>query len=104
MEDDLQSLITQAAKYQQDGNVVGAESVYRKALELDPDHPGLLQNLGALIALRGDPKAALDLFDRLLATEPYYASAHFNRANALQALGRVRTRQAPGLRRARQRW
>ena len=88
MEDDLQSLITQAAKYQQDGNVVGAETVYRKALELDPDHPGLLQNLGALIALRGDPKAALDLFDRLLATEPYYASAHFNRANALQALGR----------------
>jgi tetratricopeptide (TPR) repeat protein len=85
--DDLQILIAQAVAYQQESRSQEAERAYRAALELDPGHPGVLHNLGALVARRGDPRSALELFDRLLASEPYYASAHFNRGNTLMALG-----------------
>ncbi|CAN0363053.1 unnamed protein product, partial [Discosporangium mesarthrocarpum] len=85
---DLQSLIAQATRHQQEGRPAKAEEAYRAALGLEPDHPGLLHNLGALVARRGDPAAALELFDRLLVAEPHYASAHFNRGNALWALDR----------------
>ncbi len=87
---DIQLLIEEALAHQQSGRPAEAESAYRAALELDPENPGVLHNLGALVARRGALSAALDLFDRLLASEPYYASAHFNRGNALRALGRER--------------
>lgn len=88
MAENLQELIVAAAEHQQAGRLEDAERAYRNALVLDADNPGILHNLGALVARRGDPSAALDLFDRLLAAEPYYASAHFNRGNALRALDR----------------
>lgn len=88
MAENLQGLIGAAARYQQAGRLEQAEESYRAALGLAPDNPGILHNLGVLVARRGDPAAALSLFDRLLAAEPYYASAHFNRGNALWALGR----------------
>lgn len=89
MAENLQDLIGEAARHQQAGRLEQAEDCYRAALRLEPDNPGLLHNLGALVARRGDPAGALDLFDRLLAAEPYYASAHFNRGNALWALDRL---------------
>jgi len=87
---DLQGLIERAATRQQVGRLEEAEAAYRAVLDLAPGHSGALHNLGVLVARRGDPSAALELFDRLLASEPYYASAHFNRGNALRALGRDR--------------
>lgn len=88
MAEDLQELIGAAAQHQQGGRLEQAEECYRTALGQEPANPGILHNLGALVARRGDPAAALGLFDRLLAAEPYYASAHFNRGNALWALDR----------------
>lgn len=88
MAEDFKALIERAAMHQQAGRARDAERAYRAALDLDPAAPGVLHNLGALVAGRGDPAAALVLFDRLLAAEPHYASAHFNRANALRALDR----------------
>ena len=85
--DDLQVLIDQAVTHLQAGRPQEAEQAYRAALERYPDHPGVLHNLGVLVARRGDPAAALELFDQLIASEPYYASAHFNRGNTLMALG-----------------
>ncbi|MFT5485452.1 MAG: tetratricopeptide (TPR) repeat protein [Paracoccaceae bacterium] len=88
MAEGLQELIEAAAQHQRAGRFDEAEECYRAALGLGPDNPGVLHNLGALVARRGEPSTALDLFDRLLAAEPYYASAHFNRGNALWALNR----------------
>ncbi|MBT6284563.1 MAG: hypothetical protein HOI96_05225, partial [Rhodospirillaceae bacterium] len=47
--DNLQVLIEQAVAYQQESRSQEAERAYRAALELDPGHPGVLHNLGALV-------------------------------------------------------
>ena len=70
------------------GDLPGAEAEYRAALRISPEIPALLHNLGALLAARGETGEALALFDRLVALQPSYASAHCNRANALRAAGR----------------
>ena len=88
MTENLKALIEAAGRHQQAGRLEEAEKTYRTALGLESANPSILHNLGALVARRGDPSAALELFDRLLAAEPYYASAHFNRGNALWALSR----------------
>ena len=88
MTENLQELIEAAGRHQQAGRFEQAEESYRTALGLESNNPGILHNLGALVARRGGAAAALELFDRLLAAEPYYASAHFNRGNALWALSR----------------
>tara|TARA_R110000868_G_scaffold11116_10_gene54513 strand:- start:4513 stop:5844 length:1332 start_codon:yes stop_codon:yes gene_type:complete len=85
---DLSDLLQDAGGHQRAGRMSAAESAYRAALQLDPAHPGAQNNLGVLVARRGDAAGALDIFDRLLASEPGYASAHFNRGNALRALNR----------------
>ena len=41
-------------------------------------------------AAKGRHREALAHFDAVVAAEPQYASAHYNRASALQALGRSR--------------
>lgn len=74
---------------QQAGDFEAAEAAYRQALAQAPGQPVVLNNLAALIARRGDAAMALDLLDALVADEPGYVSAHFNRANALLALDRV---------------
>lgn len=46
------------------GDLAGAETVYRRALASDPDAWGVMINLGETADLRGDPAAALPLFER----------------------------------------
>ena len=74
---------------QQAGDFDAAETAFRQALNDDPAQPIVLNNLAALIARRGDTAAALELLNGLVAEEPGYVSAQFNRANALLALGRA---------------
>ena len=49
----------------------------------------MLHNLGAIVATSGRTDEALALFDAAIEAAPTYASAHFNRAMALNALGRL---------------
>ena len=86
---DIAALLERAAADRQAGRLADAEAACRAALALDPDHPVALNNLGAIRAQGGDPQAAVEIFDRLLAAEPAYVSAHLNRAGALRALGRT---------------
>jgi hypothetical protein len=85
---DLSALLQDAIAHQRADRRVEAEAAYRAALLMDPAHSGAQHNLGVLVAQRGDAAGALEIFDRLLALEPGYASAHFNRGNALNALDR----------------
>lgn len=63
------------------------ERGYRKALELEPDHPGALLNLGNLLYQRGKLAEARDLYRSAVEAAPEYAEAHYNLANVLDDLG-----------------
>ena len=87
---DLKFLLSRAAAYQDAKNFHKAEATYRNALELAPNNPGVLHNLAVLTAGRGGLEQALETFDRLISSHPEYCEAHFNRGNALKALGRTK--------------
>ena len=77
-----------ALNHHRSGRLADAAAAYRRILDTHPDHPGVLHNLGVILAQTGEPAAALDLFDRALAAKPDYPAAHMNRAGALRALAR----------------
>jgi tetratricopeptide (TPR) repeat protein len=54
-----------------------------------PENAGAWNNLGALLAERGDQAGAIADFGRALALVPAYADAHRNLANSLFATGRL---------------
>ncbi len=85
---EFRARIDRAMSHHRTGDLAAAEADYRAALALSPDAPGLLHNLGVVLAERGETGAALLLFDRLVALQPAYVSAHVNRAGALRSAGR----------------
>lgn len=91
-------LVREAAEYAADGRRDAAVAAYEAALAERPGDPGVLHNLGVMLAEAGDLASAIQHFDGALAAEPGYVSAHFNRANACRALGRA-SEAADGLRR-----
>jgi Flp pilus assembly protein TadD len=54
-----------------------------------PENAGAWNNLGAILAEKGDYAAAIEHYHRALALAPAFASAHLNLANALAATGRT---------------
>lgn len=72
------------------GRLGEAEAAYRAALEIAPGHAVITQNLGVVVAAQGKHHAAIGHFDQVIAAEPHYVSAHYNRAVALQELGQSR--------------
>ncbi len=89
MEHKLSGRVCEAAAHVSAGRIDDAIASYRAALDLDPGNPGVLHNLGVLLASGGDPAAAVGYFDRAIDADQSYVSAHLNRANACRALGRV---------------
>ncbi len=67
-----------------------AQSHFRAASELAPNHPGPWMNLGYAMERERRQEEALAYFERALAADAGLAEAHFNRSLALLALGRWR--------------
>jgi tetratricopeptide (TPR) repeat protein len=67
----------------------GAETAYRKALEIDPQDIDSTQNLGLLLLRKGDAQGALTLFDRLVGLAPSSVDAKINLAAALAGTGQT---------------
>jgi TolB-like protein/Tfp pilus assembly protein PilF len=65
----------------------GAESEYRRALELAPNDGKAKFNLGELLAALGQPEKAIDLTRQALATDPLNTRWHTFLATYLSALG-----------------
>jgi len=82
--------VADAVAHHEAGRLDQAEAAYRDALGLAPGHPAIIHNLGVIAAAHGRHREALALFDAAIAAESQYASAHYNRASALQTLGRSR--------------
>lgn len=69
-----------------EGPAVAAER-YRRALEIEPNHPGALLNLGNLVYLSGDLRQARNLYRAATRSAPDYPDAWYNLANVLDDLG-----------------
>jgi tetratricopeptide (TPR) repeat protein len=54
-----------------------------------PGNAGAWNNLGIILAERGDQEGAVDDYRRALGAAPTYAYAHYNLGNSLQATGHV---------------
>ncbi|MDP6174068.1 MAG: tetratricopeptide repeat protein, partial [Rhodospirillales bacterium] len=85
----IQDALDLAVVHHTAGDLAKAESVYRKILETDPDHPAALQLLGVSAHQMGRNDAAVDLISRAIARDPDYAEAHNNLGLALHDLGKL---------------
>jgi TolB-like protein/Flp pilus assembly protein TadD len=71
-----------------DFNFAAAETEYRRALELAPQNPAVISNLGNLTSTLGRLDEAVALQQRAITLEPLRSGSHFNLAIYLTALGR----------------
>ena len=68
------------------GAATEAHSCYEEALELDPEHPGVLLNLGNIVYERGELERALALYRRGVEVAGDLPEAHYNLGNVLDDL------------------
>lgn len=67
----------------------GAERAYRRALDVDPEHPDAHLNLGRLLHERGRLDEAEEHYRAAVAADPESARARYNLGVALEDLGRM---------------
>jgi Flp pilus assembly protein TadD/2-polyprenyl-3-methyl-5-hydroxy-6-metoxy-1,4-benzoquinol methylase len=77
------------AAHHDEGRLSEAESIFRRALQLDPKHSGCLNRLGILAQQCGHPDAALMLIGQAIAADKSVAEYHYNIALVLAGLGRM---------------
>jgi tetratricopeptide (TPR) repeat protein len=63
--------------------VAEADALFARSLELAPDNPLVLSNYGTWLYRKGDEAGALQLYHRVLATNPSYPQARYNLAHLL---------------------
>ena len=71
------------------GRLIEAEDGYRRALDLDPDHPDALNLLGMIAQDVGHPTPAIELIEQAIKISPQVAAYHLNLGNALLAANRM---------------
>ncbi len=86
---ELHKLLAHAAEQHRIGNLEEAEVAYRTALAIVPRHPIITHNLGVILAAQRKHHSAISLFDEVIAAQPQYASAYYNRGVAFEALGQT---------------
>jgi tetratricopeptide (TPR) repeat protein len=66
----------------------GAAALFRKGLELAPDHAALRHRLGTALYMQGDVRSAQEQFEQVVRASPDYYLAQFSLGVLLQANGR----------------
>ncbi|MBP0493318.1 tetratricopeptide repeat protein [Pararoseomonas indoligenes] len=82
------TLVARALAMHRDGDLAGAEPLYRAVLASHPRHFGALHLLGLLRAMAGDPAGAVPLLEAAVAADPRHGFVHNNLGNALVELDR----------------
>jgi len=67
----------------------GAETAFRRALQLAPNDAQAKEILGSLLATLGQPESALELTRQALTSDPRHATWHVALSQYLNALGRL---------------
>ena len=86
---DAGQLIAAAVQAHRAGEFDTAETIYRRLLERDPDHPDALHLLGLVAQQRGNGQEAAALIGRAIDNRPDFVEAHNNLGNLLQDEGRL---------------
>jgi predicted TPR repeat methyltransferase len=84
----LPQAIALAVQLQQTGQLVQAEELYRRILQVAPEQPDVLHFLGILRYQQGQGEEAIKLIRRAVEQVPEHADAHNNLGNVLKQLGR----------------
>jgi len=71
-----------ALEHHQSGRLTDAEALYKKILQVDPEHPGALYLLGGIAYQNGNYEFAFELVDKVIRDEP-------NDPDALHLLGSI---------------
>ena len=79
----LHEALELAVRYQRADQLDVAESIYKRVLEVVPEHPDALHFLGVLLHQRGKHSEALELLGRAIALVPEHAGFHQNLGNVL---------------------
>jgi tetratricopeptide (TPR) repeat protein len=75
--------------YLERGEVSGATAAYERSLEVIPEHPGALTDLGLASGYAQRLEEALEYYDRSLEADPDQAQVLVNRGVTLENLGRA---------------
>ncbi|MGH9794537.1 MAG: tetratricopeptide repeat protein, partial [Candidatus Acidiferrales bacterium] len=67
----------------QRGKAAGAIAAFRRAVEIQPEHPEAFNNLGGALAQTGDRAGAVEAFRAAIRLQPDMAGAHRNLAKLL---------------------
>ncbi|HEY1542504.1 MAG TPA: tetratricopeptide repeat protein [Xanthobacteraceae bacterium] len=81
-------LLATAIRCHEAGALMEAERYYRGVLAADPNHAGVLHNLGILAIQTGRHQLAVDLIGKAVGRNRRMPDGHYNLAIALEALGR----------------
>ena len=83
------TLLAQAVRRHQAGDLAGAVADYERALQLNPKVPEALSNLGLALKDLGRPAEAVACYEQALALKPDAAEVLSNLGAALKDLGRL---------------
>ena len=93
----VDALIESARAYEARGNEAldrrewsAAADLFRRGLELDPDHPALRHRLGTALYVMGDVGGAMAEFERVMRESPNFPAVHYSVGVLLQGEGRHR--------------
>ncbi len=78
-----------AIQYHQSGHVKKAESIYKKILKINPNHPVCLNLLGIIAGEAGNTEMAVRWFSKAVENDPSNPICHSNLGNALKDQGRL---------------
>jgi protein O-GlcNAc transferase len=83
----IAALIREGMLHHREGRAVQAERAYRQVLALDPGHPEALGLFGMLAGQAGQPRVAIESFERALQRDPRNANLHYNLGETWRHLG-----------------
>ena len=85
----VEEAVTLAIQLQRDGHLLPAAELFRRVLDVAPDHPRALHYAGVLAHQEGRTEDAVALVERSLALSPDQADWHSNLGIILQADGKL---------------
>lgn len=87
VEQSVDALTVVGRKAFDNGDLHGAAGAFGAAVEIAPDDPRVLFNLGTVRSAQGDAAAAVDLLRRAVAMDPGFVDAQYNLGVASAAIG-----------------